>query len=159
MSSTELGLLLALVLIGLVASYLDLFRRVLPNWLSGVAFLAGLAGTLVEGGAAMAGSALLHAFIVLLVGMGLFAAKVIGGGDAKFYAGVAAWFPLGQALFLFVSVALAGLLLIPIWLVVRQLRKPAGGLAERNDAFSKLPYGVAISLGACVAFAMLAASR
>lgn len=158
MTSTEAALLLALVLIGLCASYLDVFRRILPNWLSGVAFLAGLAGSLVEGGLAMAGSALLHALIVLVLGMGFFAVKVIGGGDAKFYAGLAAWFPLGQALFLFVSVALAGLLLIPVWLVARQLRKPAGGLAERNDAFSKLPYGVAISVGACTSYAMLAAS-
>lgn len=159
MSSTELGLMAALVLIGLVASYLDVFRRILPNWLSGLAYLVGIIGVFIEGGAGMAVSALLHSFIVLLLGMGFFAVKAIGGGDAKFYAGLAAWFPLGQALFLFVSVALAGLLLIPIWLIVRQVRKPAGPLSERKDAFSKLPYGVAISLGACVSFAMLASSN
>lgn len=159
MSSTELGLLLAMVLIGLVACYLDVFRRVLPNWLSGVAYIVGIVGMFIEGGASMALSALLHSFVVLLLGMGFFAVKAIGGGDAKFYAGLAAWFPLSQALFLFVSVALAGLLLIPIWLVVRQVRKPAGPLAERSDAFSKLPYGVAISVGACVSFAMLATSN
>lgn len=158
MSSTELGLMAALVLIGLVASYLDVFRRILPNWLSGLAYIVGIVGVFIEGGPGMAVSALLHSFIVLLLGMGFFAVKVIGGGDAKFYAGLAAWFPLGQALFLFVSVALAGLLLIPIWLIARQVRKPAGALTDRNDPFSKLPYGVAISVGACVSFAMLATS-
>ncbi|GAA0273391.1 prepilin peptidase [Alteraurantiacibacter aestuarii] len=156
MSPAETGLLVTLVMIGLVASYLDVVRRVLPNWLSAVTFLTGIAASFALGGFEAAGSALLHAAIALAAGMGLFAAKAIGGGDAKFYAALAAWFGLDHALFLFVSVALAGLVLIPVWLVARQVKKPAGPLSERDDAFSKLPYGLAISLGACISFAMLA---
>lgn len=159
MSSTAIGLLVALVLIGAVASYLDVVRRVLPNWLSALAFVVGLVGMAAGGGMDTAVSGLLHALIALVIGMGLFAVRVIGGGDAKYYAALAAWFGLGQSLFLFVSVALAGLLLIPVWLLVRRVRGHAGPAKDRNDAFSKLPYGVAISLGACAAFALLATSN
>lgn len=146
------GLLLAAI--ALTGAWLDLRTRRLPNWLCGLGFVAGLGFTVMTGGWTMAGAALLHALIALIVGAGLFAMGGIGGGDAKFYAALAAWFPLWDGLGLLVSVSLTGLALLIVWFVLRQrLMRAHSGLPEDSD-FRKLPYGVAIAVGALVAFFM-----
>ena len=83
-----------LAAIAVTGSYLDLRTRRLPNWLCLAGLVAGLAFGLAVGGWPAAAIALLHALIALIVGAGLFALGGIGGGDAKFYAALAAWFPL-----------------------------------------------------------------
>lgn len=151
--------LLPLAIFGGVGAWSDITRRRLENRLCLAILLAGLAASFLIGGWSLAGSALLHAAIALLGGMALFAAGVFGGGDAKFYAGFAAWFPLQQGLYLLVSVALSGLVLLAAWMILRRLpRKQADGLVgiaeQEQDLFAKLPYGVAIALGGVAAFAM-----
>lgn len=146
--------------IGCVAAWLDIRHRLLPHWLSGLALVAGLAAVLATSGGGAAGSALLHAAIALAGGFLLFAAGMIGGGDAKYYAAMAAWFPLRDGLFLLVSVTLCGLVVLVVWLGWRRSRprsRPAG--PEAGHPFAKLPYGVAISLGAVLSFAMLVGLR
>jgi prepilin peptidase CpaA len=90
--------------------------------------------------------------------MGLFAAGWIGGGDAKLFAAVAPW--LGWpaiASFLMVT-ALAGgalaLLLLNVraaWLKPYLAGAPAW-LARLATSDEAVPYGVAIAVGALVAF-------
>lgn len=144
--------------IGLTGAWLDLRTRRLPNWLCGLGFVAGIAFALATGGWTMAGAALLHALLALVVGAGLFALGGIGGGDAKFYAALAAWFPLKAGLQLLVCVSLTGLLLLIVWVLIRQrLMQAHSGLPKDSD-FRKLPYGVAIAGGALVAFFMRNAS-
>ena len=143
-----------LAAIAVTGSYLDLRTRRLPNWLCLAGLVAGLAFGLAAGGWTAAAIALLHAFIALNVGAGLFALGGIGGGDAKFYAALATWFPLQAGLGLLVSVSLTGLLLLIAWLPYRRrLMRSEGGLVSDSD-FRKLPYGVAIAVGALVFFAM-----
>lgn len=143
-----------LAAIAVTGSYLDLRTRRLPNWLCLAGLIAGLAFGLAAGGLTAAAIALLHALIALIVGAGLFALGGIGGGDAKFYAGLAAWFPLQAGLGLLVSVSLTGLLLLVAWLPYRQrMMRADGGMAKDSD-FRKLPYGVAIAVGALVFFGM-----
>lgn len=143
-----------LAAIAVTGSYLDLRTRRLPNWLCLAGLVAGLAFGLAAGGWTAAAIALLHAFIALIVGAGLFALGGIGGGDAKFYAALATWFPLQAGLGLLVSVSLTGLLLLIAWLPYRRrLMRSEGGLVSDSD-FRKLPYGVAIAVGALVFFAM-----
>jgi prepilin peptidase CpaA len=139
--------LIGLAAIGLVGSWLDATQRRLPNWLSALGLLAGLAVSFATGGLDAVGSHGLHALVALLGGMALFALGVIGGGDAKFYAGLAAWFPLSLGLNLFVAVAMAGAGLLLIWAAIRKLRGQAVFTrnAGPNDG---LPYGVAVSAGA-----------
>lgn len=93
-------------------------------------------------------------FIALLGGLLLFRFGVIGGGDAKFYAATAAWFPLAQAVPLFVSVALCGLVLLVVWFAARQFLKQR--TPKTNKATDGLPYGLAISAGAMVVMAIRA---
>lgn len=138
--------LVALILAGILASWFDIRERRLPNWLCIAVALAGLASAMLAGGASALGWQALHAAIALVIGMGLFAARIIGGGDAKYYAATAAWFGLSAALQLLVSVALSGLLVLLVWAIVRRTK----GLAVFQLGKSKearLPYGVAIALG------------
>jgi prepilin peptidase CpaA len=157
MTLLEAACLAALAAIGCAAAWLDIRHRLLPHWLCGLAAGAGLAAVLVTSGVPAAGSALLHAVIALAGGFLLFAAGMIGGGDAKYYAAMAAWFPLRDGLFLLVSVTLCGLALLGVWLAWRRSRAGSGfSVPEAAHPFAKLPYGVAISTGAVLSFAMLA---
>lgn len=141
------GLLIAA---GVVASWGDLFQRRIPNWLCAVTAIAGLALGLVIGGLPLLGWQTLHAAIALMAGMLLFRIGLVGGGDAKFYAAVAAWFPLAVAPRLLMSVALSGLALLVVWFVYRRaMGKPISRAG--NNPGDKLPYGIAIAIGAVVA--------
>jgi len=107
-----------------------------------------------------AGTVLLHvlaAAVLLLVGFGLFASRVLGGGDAKLMAAVALWVGLpGLPPFLF-GMSLAGALLALVLLAFRRVMLPAsaaryGWIARLHDGNAGIPYGVAIAAGALLAF-------
>jgi prepilin peptidase CpaA len=154
MTGVELAGLAVLAAIGGVGAYLDIGTRRLPNWLCLIGLLAGAGFSVIDGGWSVVLMALLHALVALLVGMGLFAMRWIGGGDAKFYAALAAWFPLQAGLGLLVTVSLTGLLLLIAWLPFRRrLMRADSGVAIDSD-FRKVPYGVAIAGGAVIHFAM-----
>lgn len=138
-----------------VAAWTDVTLRRIPNWLCALNLAlglgyAGLAYGGTGGGWNGFGLAALHALVALLVTMVLFALGAIGAGDAKFYASMAAWLPIGQGLSLLVSVALAGLLLLVVFLAMR-IRGRAGRKSDPHSPFAKLPYGVAIGLGGLAA--------
>lgn len=128
----------------------DLKSRRLPNLLSLAAWIAGIGFALAAGGLAGALSPLGHSLIALVVGMGLFRLGAIGGGDAKFYAGIAAWFALGQGLLLLLCVALAGAVLVVAMMGAGMLRRQ--NREDRRRTMSELPYGVAIAAGAAASW-------
>ena len=131
------------------AAWSDLFRRRIPNWLCAITALSGLAMAMARGNLALTGSHALHAAIALIVGMVLFALRVVGGGDAKFYAAIATWFSLRSAGALFMLIGGCGFVLLVLWLIVRRLaRKPIRKVG--NDPFDGLPYGIAIAAGAVI---------
>lgn len=141
-----------LILLSVCAAgiWLDIRTRRLPNWLCLLALATGVAATMVLGQTSAIGSHLLHMALALFAGMALFQFGVIGGGDAKFYAAIAAWFPLSMAFYLLVSVSLAGLAGVLVWLGWRRL----AGIRMRRDSGNdadKFPYGIAIGLGGILA--------
>jgi prepilin peptidase CpaA len=141
----------ALALGAAIASWSDVLYRRVPNWLSGLMALAGLAFGLVEGGLPALGSQALHMVIVLIAGMVLFRFGLFGGGDAKFYAAVAAWFGLAKAVLLLLSITSCGFVLLVMWFGYRRLRRlPISRGSEATD-FDSLPYGIAIGAGAVLA--------
>lgn len=142
--------LVALTIAGLLASWFDIRERRLPNWLCLAIALAGLTFATFDGGVSALGWQALHATIALVVGMGLFAARIIGGGDAKYYAATAAWFGLSSGLHLLVNVALSGIVVLAVWGIARRARGLAVFQRGESDQ-AKLPYGVAIALGAIIA--------
>jgi len=137
-----LGALGALAAIG---AGLDAFTRRLPNILCLVMLVTGLGLAFAMGGWTALGLHFAHAALALVVGYLLFMAGIFGGGDGKFYAAVASFYPLWEMLGLFVAITFAGFFLAVSWLTL----KHATGLKKRlKGDFAKLPYGVAIAIGA-----------
>lgn len=127
----------------------DIRARRLPNWLALALLITGIAYALVSAdGLSDAAMHAAHAGMALLVGMALFALRILGGGDVKFYTGLGAWFPLSQATSLLIWVALLGGVFAVIWLVFRRIR-PSKRETE-DDLFTKFPYGIAIAAGGMV---------
>ena len=153
--STWIQILAAAATIPLLmaAAFTDLARYRIPN-----VIVCAIVAIFVIGAAfnlswpALAWSAAAGVGMFLL-GAGLFAFGLFGGGDVKLIAAMALWTGFADLpRFLFVMSA-AGGLLGAVWLVRRRLRRPApavGGPAS-NDAPSvripnRIPYGVAIAL-------------
>lgn len=145
----------ALVALALIASWLDLTVRRLPNWLSLVTLLVGLSLAIVSG-LSVLGSHLAHAVVALLAGMLLFRFGMVGGGDAKFYAAVASWFGLSGAAGLLLAVSLSGLAIFLAWFVWRRATGKPIRAPSPDSHSDKLPYGIAIAAGAVIQFLRLA---
>jgi prepilin peptidase CpaA len=142
--------LAVLAALGLLACWYDIRERRLPNWLVLATLVVGLGLAGWRGGAAVLPWHLAHLAIALVAGIGLYAARALGAGDAKYYAALAAWFPLAAAIKLVMAVSFAGLALALGWLAWRKL---AGNPAPRKpvDDMDKLPFGVAMAAGAVLA--------
>ncbi len=145
-------LLAVLVTACVTAAWLDVRYRRIPNLLCVWTAIAGLmAAVLLPSDAGGLASHALHMLIALIAGMILFRFGIFGGGDAKFYAAVAAWFALGNGTLLLVDVALCGLVLLVFWFTFRRLKgypiRRSGG-----TVFDGLPYGLAIGAGAIMAY-------
>lgn len=126
-----------------IAAYRDVRFRTIPNLLNAAIAASGLAAawfTAGTDGLLMAG---LHFGLALVVGMAVFALKMWGGGDAKFYAATAAWFTIREFPALIIAISLAGLLLLMGWFATKRFwqGESAAGLK------GQLPYGLAIAGG------------
>lgn len=135
------GLLAALAIALLVAAFTDLRRRQIDNWLNAAIALAAplfwLAGglSLAEIGWQLATAA--GAFIVLA---GLFALRMMGGGDVKLLTALALWIkPLWFLQLLLVMAVLGGLLTLAFG---------AWHIARRQRDRLAIPYGIAIAAAA-----------
>lgn len=141
---TELLPLVALVAMSILAAGYDAASRRIPNWLNLVILLAGAAYLITLPSWSDALMHLAHFAVALIVAMALFAMRVWGGGDAKFYAAVAIWFSISEAHLLALGTALAGALLVVVLFAWSKIREIKGW--ARN-----LPYGIAIAGGVVVA--------
>lgn len=150
-SIATIAALAVLTLACATAGWLDVMYRRIPNWLCALTAIAGLiiaALSLLDDAGIV--SHALHMLAALAVGIALFAIRVVGGGDAKFYAAIAAWFPLGEAGRLLIHVSLSGLAILIVWFVYRRIR--GYPMVKRGaTGFDALPYGLAIGAGAIVA--------
>ncbi len=138
----------------------DIARLIIPNWVS-IALVASFPVFAVAHAMAplQIGGHLLFGFAVLVVGFGLFAAKIIGGGDAKLLAAAAVWTGYASFLPLIFWMALSGGLMA---LILMQARKwvpyVEGAPAFVNKLLvhgSGIPYGVAIMVGGLMAIPSL----
>ncbi|MFB2552609.1 A24 family peptidase [Ensifer soli] len=141
-----------------IAAFSDLFTMTIPNRVSAIVLasfvvVAPLAGLPV----ATIGLHLAAALLVFSVCFGLFAANVMGGGDAKLLTASSVWFGLNTSLLGFLgSVALAGGLLTVLVLLLRRKESTilAAGLPVPRLLFTekKIPYGIAIAAGGLFAY-------
>ncbi|HEX6118262.1 MAG TPA: prepilin peptidase [Dongiaceae bacterium] len=148
----QLAAAAATVMLLLAAAFTDLARYRIPNVLVAaivIIFAIGAAFNFAWPALAWSAAAAIGMF---LLGAGLFAFGLFGGGDVKLIAAMALWTGVADLpRFLFVMSA-AGGLLGAIWLVRRRLRNaPAGGqepsaLATAASIPNRIPYGVAIAV-------------
>jgi prepilin peptidase CpaA len=149
----------ALVIFGAVQ---DVISYRIPNWIS-LALIAGFALAAVVGlvaglPAATVGLNLAVGVGALVLGIGLFSAGWIGGGDAKLFAAGALWlgWPALTAYLAATALAGGGLAILLFGLRSTFVRPfvsigPAW-LARLAEPGESVPYGVAIAIGALAAF-------
>lgn len=155
-----LSLILLSVLPGLViaAALSDLTTMRIPNWLSGSLILAFFPAAFAVGlPLQMVGLHGAVAIVALLVGMGLFALRVIGGGDAKLIAAACLWLGPSATLSFILWTAIFGGLLSLVLIVARRDLAPhvivgPGWVHSLLEAKGDIPYGIAIAIGALLAF-------
>ena len=123
----------------------DIKSRILPNWLAALLLILGLSFAGVTGGLEALGWHAAHSAIAIIAGMALFAAGIFGGGDVKFYAGMAAFFPLSMGIDLLLYVTIIGGILALTWIIGRRIAPKKIRPAKGN--YTKFPYGVAIAAG------------
>ena len=143
----------------IVAALRDASSFTIPNWIS--IALAGLfvPAALLLGMSPMAiGIGLLSGAVMLMVGMGMFAMGWIGGGDAKLLAASAMWIGWPSMVTFILVTSLAGGALALLLLAARSsalqvyaARAPQW-VTRLMTPGAAAPYGVAIAIGALVAF-------
>lgn len=141
------GLVGALAIALLVAAFTDIRRRQIDNWLNAAIALAApaywwAAGLAVWPDMAMQLGLALLTFVVLA---GLFALKLMGGGDVKLLSALALWIAPMTFLKLLLIMSLIGgalTILMAMWHFT---------VTRRRDA--KIPYGVAIAAAGLITLA------
>lgn len=159
MQTIQFALLLIFPALVVVAALKDVTSYTIPNWIS-LALIAAFAPVALVSGASLAalGLCLAAGLVALLVGMGMFAAGWIGGGDAKLFAASVLW--LGwpaSASFMLVTGMAGGALTLGIlslrsgWFEPVLAGSPAW-VRRLGAQGADIPYGVAIAAGALMAF-------
>ncbi len=141
MNTISYGLLIGLAIALLIAAFTDIRRRQIDNWLNAGIALAAPAFWWASGldlwpGVATQLGVALAAFVILA---GLFAMKVMGGGDVKLLTALALWVPPFMFMQLLLIMSLAGgalTIVLAGWHIIR---------GERDRI--KIPYGIAIAFG------------
>ncbi|WDZ76630.1 prepilin peptidase [Ensifer adhaerens] len=140
------------------AAFSDLLTMTIPNRVSVVLLGSFLVVALMAGlDFGEIGLHMAAALAVFAVCFGLFAANVMGGGDAKLLTASAVWFgftPSLTAFLLYVAI-FGGLLTLAILMLRRQENTIlASGIPVPQLLLTakKIPYGVAIALGGFAAY-------
>jgi prepilin peptidase CpaA len=99
----------------------------------------------------------LCAFVVLAAAFGLFALRLIGGGDAKLAAATTLWLGFGMTLpYLAYAALFGGLLTIAILFVRALPLHPTlgrmGWIARLHNKRSGIPYGIALAVAAIMVY-------
>ena len=95
MEALQLPFLAVLPALAIVAALKDLTSMKIPNWISGLLVLAFFPAALLVGLSLPAiGIHVAIAVTALLIGLGLFALNLLGGGDVKLMAAACLWLGL-----------------------------------------------------------------
>jgi len=166
MDVLTIAFLAVLPVIAVAAGVRDLATMTIPNWMSLVLLAAFVPAALLSGldWQALPGHLAVGA-AALVIGVGLFALRVFGGGDAKLMAALSLWLgPDGVLPFLFWTAVVGGLFSLGLILARGRLAGAVPGppwLARLLEPKGDIPYGVAIAAGALLAWpssAMMAAA-
>ena len=158
MDALQLPFLVVLPALVIVGGLKDLTTMKIPNWISVALIVAFFPAALLLGLAP--GAIGMHAGVAalaLLIGMGLFAAGLLGGGDVKLMASACLWLgPAGSGAFLLWTAAIGGLFCLALLAGRAWLQPRAAGctgwFARLMTPKGDIPYGVAIAAGALAAW-------
>lgn len=147
-------ILMVLPLFLAVAAGWDLASYTIPNPVPAGIAVAFVVFALVCGLPAAAwGTHFAAGLVALVAGIAMFAARWIGGGDAKLFAATALWFGFGDLLsYALIAAVFGGVLTIALLAVRRwplpliMMRQP--WIVRLHDRHSGVPYGVALAAGA-----------
>ena len=162
-----LGLAFTAVFVALVvwAALKDATSLTIPNRLT-LALAAAFVPAALAAGLPWEGWALALGTCgaLLIVGMVLFALRVMGGGDAKLFAACGLWLGLSASAPFLLWTGVAGGVLATALLIGRNLAQYAPGFGPRwvqrlLTRGEGVPYGVAIAAGALAAFPASAVGR
>lgn len=166
---------IVVIAIALLAGLMDLFRRRVPNLLTGPAWILGLAWALGNGGVGRLAEVLAASVILATPYVLLFVFAGGGAGDAKLMAAIGAWLGMLNGLLALFAIALCGALLAVAYAlhhgrfssVMRYMKQSIstvmyvacnrGKMSEarcvvlEREEMITMPYGVAIFLGSCMA--------
>jgi prepilin peptidase CpaA len=141
-----------IVLLTLAAGW-DLASYTIPNFIPvAVLFAFVLFGIFSRQDAAFYEAHAVATLIALLAGFVLFALGYIGGGDAKLFAGVAAWLGLHDLIsYVLVASVFGGMLTLAL-LSARRFPLPSAlsgraWIARLHEPTAGVPYGVALAAG------------
>lgn len=102
--------------------------------------------------------------LMFAITFGLFAAGIIGGGDAKLAAATSLWCGLGQLMDYLLVASLAGGVLTLVLLQLRRLPLPDSlarfaWITRLHDRSCGIPYGIALGIGGLVVFPSMSLVR
>ena len=152
---TDIAGLSVLAAITVIGCYLDIKYRRLPNWLCLAAAAGGLVYVLLSADLHAAIMAAAHGAAALVLGMVIFKFGMFGGGDAKFYGGLACWIPISKGFSLLALASVCTLVFVLVWFVASagKQNKDAGGGGKK----AMLPFGVPISIASWITVYLLSA--
>lgn len=141
-------------LLAIASGVFDFLTLRIPNWLNALTALTFVLAALVFAmPLPLAGMHLAAGVVLLIAGFGLFAANLIGGGDAKMLAAAGLWIGFDHLLPFVVLTAVCGGVLALVVLGIRAAQRYAA--MTGMDAFAsiagkkvELPYGMSIAAGA-----------
>jgi len=147
-----------LILIVTLAAIIDVYKRIIPNWLTYPALICGLVfGFLPDSGPTITNS-LLGFAIAFFPALLMFVLNSLGGGDVKLLAAIGAWigFPMIVDVLVYSAIAGGGMALILIiwkglfWSLIKEFfiklfSKKSNTALTINKM--RIPFGVAIALG------------
>jgi len=114
MSRFELLALAPMLAMLVIAAAVDWRTRRIPNWLTVLMMLSGLAGSFLAGHVASPGQAMLGMVVGFAIPFGLFAMGALGGGDVKLLAGIGAWLGPLIVVKIFRAAAVVGMVIVLI---------------------------------------------
>ena len=158
MQAVQIPLLLVFPALAIVGALKDLTSYTIPNWISLALLVAFVPAALVCGASlATIGLCLAVGLGGLVMGMGMFAAGWIGGGDAKIAAAAGLWFGFSYLTDYLVYASLFGGALTLLLLQFRQWPVPYAfrsqeWLLRLHSKDSGIPYGIALAIGALMIY-------
>lgn len=154
-----MSLLITFVALVTWAGIKDATSYIIPNWISAtLAVSFGPVAILLGLSLGQIGLAVLIALVVLCVGIGMFALRWIGGGDAKLLAACALWLgPTALMMFLLTTALIGGGLALGLMalrnpLLVPFVQRAPTWVARLLTPGADVPYGVAIAAAALITF-------